>query len=187
MNYSNFKNVIVLFTVCCSILLSFKTFGQQKDSITSDNRLMSKGVKHNKKIPRLTYFIHLEDSIIQLFNVSAVKNKEGVEIVGYAIDLDKDKINLYERMRDNPKIKFENENDKFNANQVHMFVQKIKYDEGKVIVNQSFTDDYVLYKNGMSKAKLKNWKTPVLLVGLAAGITTSVILILNCLQDALSS
>ncbi|HIP31196.1 MAG TPA: hypothetical protein EYG86_00395 [Crocinitomicaceae bacterium] len=47
------KNIIGVMAVF--IAFSFKTYGQQQDSTKRDNSLMSKAVKHNKKILDLQY------------------------------------------------------------------------------------------------------------------------------------
>ena len=180
------KYIIRIITVFTTVLLSFEIYSQQQGTLNRDNSLMSRAVKHHNTIPRLTYFIHLEDSIIQLFNVSVEKTKEDIHVIGYTADLDVNKLKLYQTMRDNPKLKIKDENDKLNANQVHIFVQNLVYNNGKITVNKSSTDNYTLYEGGISKSN-KKWIKPLLMAVISVGVVAGVIILVKSISNSLAN
>jgi hypothetical protein len=155
--------------------LVFDCYGQDEpDSVVSYWDLKH-AVKHNKKIARLTYFIHSEDTIIQLFNVSVKKVGSDVLLSGNVTQLDEDKIKMYEAMRSNSNLKeFEEDERINNGNQVHIFTQEL-LDENRIKLNLAIAEKYVLYnKTKTSRKRVRKWVVPVL--GAVGGLTVLAII-----------
>jgi len=128
-----------------TLAFSLNSFSQQDSLSFMSNRDLKKAVKHNQEIPRLTYFIHSGDSIIQMFNVSVKKINSDAEVVGYSTELEKEKIELYNRMLNNDKLKGMSEEDKYNANQVHIFTEQFSINNKRIVLSLSLIEKYVLY------------------------------------------
>lgn len=166
------KSTATIFILIGVIIISFNSFGQDDKAIKKKDRLMSKAIKHNKKIPWLTYFVHSGDSLVQLFNVSVKKEASGVEIVGFETTLDSLKLEVYNSYEKDPYLRFKEDKDKLNVNQIHLFVNSFTSNNGKLVILQSTTNKYLLFEQ--SKMKLKPWVLPVIATASGAGLITGV-------------
>ncbi|MEJ6583656.1 MAG: hypothetical protein QNL29_06395 [Crocinitomicaceae bacterium] len=160
------KNTITLFALISAIVFSFNSFGQDDKALKKKDRLMSKAIKHNKKIPWLTYFVHSGDSLIQLFNVSVKKEASGVEIIGFETTLDSLKLEVYISYEKDPYLRYKEDKDKLNVNQIHLFVNGFTSNNGKIVILQSNTYKYLLFEQ--SRMNLKPWV--ILTIATAGGV-----------------
>ena len=169
-----------------TVVSTFNCLSQDEVVQEVSKREMKKAYKHNQKIPRLTYFIHSGDSIIQLFNVTATKADEGIEIGGNITELDQGKIDLYEMMLNDADVRKIDKEVKVNdGNQAHIHTSDFSSKSGRVTLNLNSAENYVLYNGGTKVKRRHPWIMPVMVVGGTVGALAGLLFLLDALVDSI--
>lgn len=156
----------LIFGIRISMILFFLTHSlgvfAQEDSTSIGYKEAEQAVKHNEKVPRLIYFIHSGDSVMQLFNVSVKKDDENVVLKGWTTDIDENALLVYKKMREGISAKELTAEEKLLANQAHIEVKEINTDSGSVTILLNFAQSYTLWLGNQKGRRNNKWIIPVI-------------------------
>lgn len=147
----------------------------QDSTVVVGNKSAKKAIKHNSTIPRLTYFIHRGDSLIQLFNVTINKNESNIELIGWETPLEQINLDVYNKIENGDKVKEFSEEEKLHSNQAHVFDNNVRSNNGRISLNLDQSNQYILYQNGSRKNTNLKWVMPVATGVGATGFATLLI------------
>ncbi len=173
--FVQFKGVIIVL-FCISSTISFA----QETSGEIGYGKAKKAIKHNLKVPRLTYFVHNGDSLKQLFNVSVSREENHIILKGWITETNYDILKVYEKLKVDRKGKKLSAEEKLLSNQVHISVKNIESDAGSVTVMLDAAIEYTLIETTKSSRNYE-WILPVIggvgLVGLVGLIIKGISII----------
>lgn len=126
-------NKVFILAIIISSFNSIYTYAQ--DSTNSVGvRKAKKAMRHNKKVTRLTYFVHNEDSIHQLFNVTLSEENDHVILRGWTVETNNEMIQVYQKLKVDKKGKKLSPEEKLLSNQAHISVKNFESENGFVTV-----------------------------------------------------
>lgn len=172
-------NKMLIFAFACTIQYNAEA---QDSKVVVGYKSAKKAIKHNSTIPRLTYFIHRGDSLIQLFNVTISKKEKNIELIGWETSLDQLNLDVYNKIENGDKAKKFNEEEKLHSNQAHVFDNKVRSNNGRISLYLDQSDQYILYQNGSKKNTNLTWIMPVATGVGGAGIVALTIYGLSQIQ-----
>ena len=143
------------------VLITQLNVNAQDSSVVVGYRSAKKAIKHNTTIPRLTYFIHCGDSLIQLFNVTISKKEENIELTGWEAPLEQKFLDVYQKIKNGIPINEFSAEEKLISNQVHIFDNSIRPNNGRILIELNQSQQYILYQGGKNKSRKLNWILPV--------------------------
>lgn len=172
-------NKMLIIAFVCTIQYNAEA---QDSKVVVGYKSAKKAIKHNGSIPRLTYFIHHGDSLIQLFNVAITKKESNIELIGWVTPLEQINLDVYKKIENGDKVKECSEQEKLHSNQAHIFDNKVRSNNGRISFNLDQSDQYILYQNGSRKNTNLNWIMPAATGVGGAGIVALTIYGLSQIQ-----
>jgi hypothetical protein len=152
-----------LLFVFCSHLVGCSSIKHNSYSANGSKKPLSVISKHHQQ-KILTYFIHKEDTLYQIFNIALNEKNEETILTGFVVETDSNKVEQYYKMLADPKYKTASPEDELNTNQAHVFVSDYQLDKvGRITIDNSAVVRYDLYES--SKKKNSNMS-----LGLKVGI-----------------